>query len=131
MRLVLLRNLMKKSSLLPAVLSAAVLLAASFGCRRTSAPGALSMQPVAQPSREVERSLSPSRIEVVGSARFSNQVFQALLLLETKAPEAYSIITNYVGRIQQGTHSGMWAYKTPPTYEMADPTAFYSLTWCA
>ena len=25
----------------------------------------------------------------------------------------------------------MWAYKTPPTYEIADSTAFYSLTWCA
>jgi hypothetical protein len=27
--------------------------------------------------------------------------------------------------------SGMWAYKTPPTYEMSDTTALYSLTWCA
>jgi hypothetical protein len=25
----------------------------------------------------------------------------------------------------------MWAYKTPPTYEMSDSTAFYSLSWCA
>lgn len=25
----------------------------------------------------------------------------------------------------------MWAYKNPPTYEMADGTAFYSVTWCA
>jgi hypothetical protein len=25
----------------------------------------------------------------------------------------------------------MWAYKTPPTYEMSDTNAFYSLTWCA
>ena len=25
----------------------------------------------------------------------------------------------------------MWAYKTPPTYEISDSTAFYSLTWCA
>lgn len=25
----------------------------------------------------------------------------------------------------------MWAYKTPPTYEIGDSTAFYSVTWCA
>jgi hypothetical protein len=25
----------------------------------------------------------------------------------------------------------MWAYKKPPTYEMSDTNAFYSLTWCA
>ncbi|TPW20873.1 MAG: hypothetical protein FD126_1240 [Elusimicrobia bacterium] len=25
----------------------------------------------------------------------------------------------------------MWAYRTPPTYELADATAYASLTWCA
>src|SRR6266403_1498390 len=48
-----------------------------------------------------------SEIEIVGSDRFSNQVHEALLLLKTKAPDAYDIVTNYVGRIQQGSHSGM------------------------
>jgi hypothetical protein len=69
--------------------------------------------------------------EIVGSVRFSNQVYQAILLLKTRDMEAYVIVTNYVGRIQEGNHSSMWAYKTPPTYEMTDDTAFYSLTWCA
>jgi len=72
-----------------------------------------------------------SEPEIMGSLRFSNQVHQAILLLKTRDLDAYSIITNYVGRIQEGTHSGMWAYRTPPTYEMSDDTAFYSLTWCA
>ena len=69
--------------------------------------------------------------EIVGSLRFSNQVHQALLLLESRDTDAYAIVTNYVGRIQQGKHSGMWAYMTPPTYEISDGTAFYSVTWCA
>ncbi|MDB6108447.1 MAG: hypothetical protein JWR69_197 [Pedosphaera sp.] len=79
------------------------------------------------PGREV----SAARLEISGSPRFSNQVHQALLLLKERDVEAYTIVTNYVRRIQPGKHSGMWAYKTPPTYEMTDATAFYSLTWCA
>jgi hypothetical protein len=69
--------------------------------------------------------------EIVGSLQFSNQVQGALLLLKSHDGEAYAIVTNYVGRIEQGSRSGMWAYKTPPTYEMSDTNAFYSLTWCA
>jgi hypothetical protein len=72
-----------------------------------------------------------SQLEIMGSVRFSNQVHQAMILLETRDRDAYGIVTNYVGRIQEGEHSGMWAYKTPPTYEMADTNAFCSLTWCA
>ncbi|MGD0090508.1 MAG: hypothetical protein ABSE73_11365 [Planctomycetota bacterium] len=67
----------------------------------------------------------------MGSERFRDQVRQALLLLKGKDPDAYTIVTNYIGRIQEGERSGMWAYKTPPTYEMTGTTAFYSLTWCA
>ncbi len=69
--------------------------------------------------------------EIVGSSQFSNQVHQALLLLRSRDTNAYAIVTNYVGRIQQGERSGMWAYNTPPTYVMADPTTFVSVTWCA
>jgi hypothetical protein len=69
--------------------------------------------------------------EIVGSLRFTNQVHQALVLLRTKDTNAYVIVTNYVGRIQEGARSGMWAYKTPPTYEMSAVTAYYSVTWCA
>ena len=72
-----------------------------------------------------------SDVDISGSAKFTNQVSKALALLSKNTPEAYSMVTNYVGRIEQGKHSGMWAYKTPPTYEMADRTTFYSVTWCA
>jgi len=69
--------------------------------------------------------------EILGSARFSNQVHQALLLLKDRDADAFAMVTNYVGRIKEGERSGMWAYKTPPTYELNGATAFYSLTWCA
>jgi len=72
-----------------------------------------------------------SETEIVGSARFSDQVHQAMILLKTQDPDAYAIVTNYVGRIEEGKISGMWAYKNPPTYEMSDLTAFSSVTWCA
>jgi len=72
-----------------------------------------------------------SDLEIKGSTEFINQVSQALALLKEKAPKAYSVVTNYVAKIEQGKRSGMWAYKDPPTYEMADATTFYSVTWCA
>jgi hypothetical protein len=114
-----------------ASLAAAILSAASLGCVRSFAADASAHSNQASANQKAETSLLQSQIEIVGSDRFSNQVHAALLLLKSKAPDAYSIITNYIGRIQQGAHSGMWAYKSPPTYEMADPTTFYSLTWCA
>ncbi len=80
---------------------------------------------------ESQRPKKSKRIELKGSRRFTNQVTKALELLKEGAPEAYEIVTEYVRRIQQGKHSGMWAYKMPPTYEMADETTFYSVTWCA
>ncbi|MEJ2424466.1 MAG: hypothetical protein P8101_08375 [Candidatus Thiodiazotropha sp.] len=69
--------------------------------------------------------------EISGSAKFTSQVTQALDLLKMQAPEAYTIVADYVGRIEQGKKSGMWAFKNPPTYEMSDRTAFYSVSWCA
>ena len=77
------------------------------------------------------RFASAAEPEIVGSPRFNNQIRQALLLLKSRDTNAYNIVTTYVGRIQEGEHSGMWAYKTPPTYEISDITALHSLTWCA
>jgi hypothetical protein len=69
--------------------------------------------------------------EIVGSARFCGQVRQALHLLKVRDPEAYAVVIGDIGRIQEGKRSGMWAYQTPPTFEVNDATAFYSVTWCA
>jgi hypothetical protein len=76
-------------------------------------------------------SANGSDVEISGSVEFTNQVSQALTLLKDKAPGAYGIVTNYVGKIEQYGRSGMSAYKDPPTYEMADRTTFYSVSWCA
>jgi hypothetical protein len=78
-------------------------------------------------------SLAPAwaELQVKGNARFGAQITNALSLLQSKAPDAYRIVTNEIGVIQQGEHSGMWAYRVPPVFEIADPTTFYSVTWCA
>ena len=69
--------------------------------------------------------------EIVGSVDFRNQVLRALALLQTRDTNAYSIVTNYIGRIQQGERSGMAADRTPPTFILSDVIAFYSVTHCA
>lgn len=69
--------------------------------------------------------------EVVGSERFKEEVHRAIVLLQERDLAAYAILTNNVGRIKESQRSGMWAYATPPVYEMSDATAFHSVTWCA
>lgn len=71
------------------------------------------------------------RIEIKGDTEFVEQTVAALTLLEQKAPDAFQKIQTYVGIIEQGEHSGMWAWEQPPRYEVGDATAFYSVTWYA
>ncbi len=70
-------------------------------------------------------------IEIRGNPEFITQTIAALNLLEQKAPDTFRKIQAYVGIIEQGEHSGMWAWEVPPRYEVGDATAFYSLTWYA
>jgi len=70
-------------------------------------------------------------VDVTGSEEFVQQTRAALELLAAKAPDAYQKILTYVGVIGQGEHSGMWAFETPPRYEVGDATAFSTLTWYA
>lgn len=70
-------------------------------------------------------------IDVRGSDAFVTQTRAALKLLSERAPDAYEKILAYVGVIEQGQHSGMWAFENPPRYEVGDPTAFSTLTWYA
>jgi len=70
-------------------------------------------------------------LQIRGTTRFKEQVVSALILLRDKSPQAYGIVTGYVGVIKQSKRSGMWSDRVPPTFELADPTSFYSLTWCA
>ena len=70
-------------------------------------------------------------IKINGSSEFIIQTRAALTLLERKDPAAYKKIQTYVGIIEQGKHSGMWAWEQPPRYEVNDVTAFFSVTWYA
>ncbi len=70
-------------------------------------------------------------IKIEGNQAFIDQTRAALALLESLAPDAFLKTQKYVGLIQQGQHSGMWAWEEPPRYEVGDPTAFYSVTWYA
>jgi hypothetical protein len=70
-------------------------------------------------------------IEIHGKPQFQAQVTNALELLRTKAPDAYEVVAREIGDIRESAHSGMRAWQNPPVFEMADPTAFFSVTWCA
>ena len=74
---------------------------------------------------------SGGRPDIVGSKRFITQVTGGLALLQARAPDAFSNVVKYVGRIKESDRTGMRAYETPPTFDLADTTAFYSTTWCA
>ena len=57
-------------------------------------------------------------IKIKGNSEFIAQTRAALTLLEQKAPDAFIKIQTYVGIIEQGEHSGMWAWENPPRYEV-------------
>jgi hypothetical protein len=71
------------------------------------------------------------RLKINGNPSFQEQVVKALSLLRSRSPNAYQIVTNNIGAIVQAKHSGMAAYRNPPTFDLNDRTAFYSVTWCA
>jgi len=98
----------------------------------TSTPIPTSSQTATPPlTTEPQTTIFNNEIEIIGDQEFIRQVEAALTLLKDKDPEAFSMVEKYIGRIEQGDHSGMWAYKDPPTFELTDRTAFYSVTWCA
>lgn len=70
-------------------------------------------------------------VDIIGREAFVQQTEAALALLESNAPDAYEKILTFVGGIEQGQHSGMWAFENPPRYEVGDATAFSTLTWYA
>jgi hypothetical protein len=71
------------------------------------------------------------KIKIAGSTEFIARTRSALTLLEQKDTEAFTKVQTYIGIIEQGQHSGMWAWEDPPRYEVGDATAFSSLTWYA
>jgi len=109
-------------------------LLATRGLWRRVVPVPLDLSPpvsVSVPPPPPVSATGDETVEIVGSGKFKGQAAKALELLRDKAPGAYRITTEYVKRIEQAERSGMAARETPPTYRMADKTAFYSVTWCA
>lgn len=90
----------------------------------TSTPPIFHPMPPSPPS-------SYGGIEIRGNAEFVTQTIAALTLLGQKAPDAFIKVQTYVGMIEQGQHSGMWAWENPPRYEVGDATAFFSISWYA
>jgi len=70
-------------------------------------------------------------LTVPGTPAFCEQVRKALVLMKTRSPASYTVVTNYIGVIRQYKHSGMRANANPPCFDLNDQSAFYSLTWCA
>jgi hypothetical protein len=70
-------------------------------------------------------------VDVRGDEGFVEQTRAALELLAADAPDAHQKILTFVGVIEQGQHSGMWAFENPPRYEVGEATASSSLTWYA
>jgi hypothetical protein len=70
-------------------------------------------------------------IEIRGDERFVRQVEHALALVRDKSPDSLEMIRQFVKRIQHERRTGMRAYDDPPTFDLADATAYYSVTWCA
>ncbi len=85
----------------------------------------------APPATAARQSVVCGATTVKGSSDFITQTCAALALLQRKAPDAYQKVQTYIGVIEQGERSGVWAWEVPPRYEVSDKTAFASLTWYA
>lgn len=91
-----------------------------------------------QKGKVTESLIFDEAITIVGSGAFVDHVMKALTLLRSKSPSGYPVVKKYIGRIKEGTTSGMYAYYTPPTFQMSAKEALlnesnkdYALQWCA
>ena len=106
-----------------------ILLLFTIACGGISTPATQTVAAI--PTGTNDNPLVYGNISLKGMPEFITQTRAALALLEEKDPEAFTKIQTYVGIIEQGQHSGMWAWEIPPRYEVGNATAFYSVTWYA
>ncbi|MCL1806115.1 MAG: S-layer homology domain-containing protein [Oscillospiraceae bacterium] len=66
-----------------------------------------------------------------GGDLFTQNTQAALELIQEKSPSGWELVTSYIGCIQQGESSGMWAFLTPPTFVVGNATYTSSTTWYA
>jgi hypothetical protein len=95
----------------------------------TEEPTSPSQQPETLPDGRLL--LTYGKLDIVGSKTFIDKTSEALSLLKQKCPYAHHKIQTYVGLIEQGEHSGMWAFENPPRYEVGQRTVDSSITWYA
>ena len=76
-----------------------------------------------QNERAMESLIFDETIMIVGSEAFLNHVRKALSLLQNKSSSGYPVVKKYIGRIKEGTTSGMYAYYNPPTIQMSPKEA--------
>lgn len=62
---------------------------------------------------------------------FSKKINECLALLSKKAPSAYTILKNHVGKVRAFSKSGANVYLKPITIDIAKPTFEASVTWLA
>jgi len=72
-----------------------------------------------------------SNTQYIKEPDFSKKINQALELLNKKAPSAYTVLKNYVGKVRAFSKSGANIYLKPITIDIAKPTFDASLTWLA
>ncbi len=91
-----------------------------------------------QNKQVMESLIFDETITVVGSKPFVDHVIKALSLLQSRSPSGYPVVKKYIGRIKEGTTSGMYAYYNPPTFQLSAKEALlnesnkdYALQWCA
>lgn len=71
------------------------------------------------------------QIKVIGSLKFITQTEAAFEILKKSTPIAFAKIQKYIGIIEQGELSHMWADEKTPRYEVDDVASFYSIKWYA
>ena len=67
-------------------------------------------------------------IDVEGSNNFISSTTQALLMLERTKFRRFH---GYLGKVREGNFSGMFAWETPPTYQVGQLTWTADITWYA
>ena len=72
-----------------------------------------------------------NKIKITGSDEFIIKTQASLELLKNQAPSALKKIEQYIGIIEQGEFSHMWAFEEPSRYEVCDLDSFYSVQWFA
>lgn len=71
-------------------------------------------------------------LSVIGDKKFISQTVKALGLLRLKFPRIYKfLVLKYLGAVKQSSRSGMKILAKPPTFNVGQKTAYYSLKWYA